>query len=54
MSPRECKIYLDWVGMVIDRKLCKRLEFNHTDKWNMHRLESVSEVRRTKFSVTLR
>ena len=31
------------VGMVIHRKLCKKLKFDHTTKRNIHKPESVQE-----------
>ena len=33
----------DWVGKVIYWELCKRLKFDYTTKWYMHKLESVRE-----------
>ena len=33
----------DWVGKVIHWELCKILEFNHTTKLYMHKLESILE-----------
>ena len=31
------------MGKVIHRELCKRLKFDHTDKWYLHKLEYVPE-----------
>ena len=31
----------DWVGKVINWKLCKRLKFDHTNKWYLHKQEYV-------------
>ena len=31
----------DWVGRVINWELCKRLKFDHTTKWYIHKPESV-------------
>ena len=33
----------DWVGMGIHWELCKGLKFDHTNKWYIHKLESVQE-----------
>ena len=33
----------DWVGNGIHKELCKRLTFEHMNKWYMHKLESVQE-----------
>ena len=33
----------DWVGKVIHGELCKKLRFDHTNKWYMHEPESVLE-----------
>ena len=33
----------DWVGKVIHWELCKKLNFDHTTKWYMHKQESVKE-----------
>ena len=33
----------DWMGKVIHLQLCKRLRFDHTDRWYMHKPESVLE-----------
>ena len=33
----------DWVGKVIHQELCKRLKFDHADKWFMHKPEFVQE-----------
>ena len=31
----------DWVGKVIHLELCKKLKFDHSNKWYMHNPESV-------------
>ena len=31
----------NWVGKGIHRELCKKLKFEHTTKWYMHKPESV-------------
>ena len=33
----------EWVGKVIHWELCKKLKFDHTDKWYMYNPESVLE-----------
>ena len=33
----------DWVGKVIHWELCKKLKFDHANKWCMHNSESVQE-----------
>ena len=40
---KEYKTRHDLVGKVIHWELCKRLKFDHTIKWHMHKLESVLE-----------
>ena len=40
---KEFKIWHDWLGMVIHKELCKRLNVDHTTKWYMHKPESVQE-----------
>ena len=40
---KEYKTKHVWVGKVIHWELCKKLKFDHTYKWYMHRLESVLE-----------
>ena len=32
---KEYKTIHDWVGKVIDRKMCKKFKFNYTNKWYM-------------------
>ena len=41
LTLKEYKRRHDWVGMVIHWELCKRLKFDHTDKYYMHKPESV-------------
>ena len=43
LAQREYKTRHDWVGKVIHRELCKKFEFDYTDKWYMHNSESVLE-----------
>ena len=40
-SQKEYKTRHDWVRKVIDKELCKKLKFNYTTKWHMHKLESI-------------
>ena len=37
------KCWHDWVVKVIHWDLCKRLIFDHTDKWYMHKSETFLE-----------
>ena len=37
------KIQHDWVGKVVHGKSCKKLKFDKTNKWYMHKPESVME-----------
>ena len=43
VSAKKYKTRYDWVRKVIYWELCKKLKFDHTNKWHMHNLESVSE-----------
>ena len=43
LARREYKTRHDWVGKVIDCKLCKKMKFNHTIKWYMRKQESILE-----------
>ena len=43
LSQKEYKTRHDWVGKVIHWELCKKFKFNHTNKWYMHKPESVLE-----------
>ena len=36
MSQKEYKARHDWVGNVIHWELCKKLKFDHANKWYMH------------------
>ena len=40
---KEDKTRHDWVGKVINWELCKRLNFDYTNKWYTHKPESVLE-----------
>ena len=35
----------DWAGKLTQWKLCKRLEFGHSDKWYMQKPEFVQEYK---------
>ena len=43
LAQKEYKTRHDWVGKVIYWELCKKLKFDHTNKWYMHNIESVLE-----------
>ena len=43
LAQKEYKTRQDWVGRVIHWELCKKLKFDHTNKWYMHKPESVLE-----------
>ena len=43
LAQKEYKSKHDWLEKVIDRKLCKKLKFNHTDKWYLHKPDSILE-----------
>ena len=43
MSAKEYETRHDWVGKVIHWELCKKLKFDHTIKWYMHKSKSVQE-----------
>ena len=45
---KEYKTRHDWMGKVIHKELCKKLKFDHTNKWYMHNSESVPENGRYK------
>ena len=38
LAQKEYKTRYDWVGKVIYWELCKRLKFNHNNKWYIHRI----------------
>ena len=40
LAQKEYKTRHDWVGNVIHWELCKKFEFDHTNKWYMHNPES--------------
>ena len=43
LAQKEYKIWHDWVGKVIHREMCKKLKFDHTNKWYMHNPAPVLE-----------
>ena len=43
LEQKEYKTRHDWVGKVIHWELCKKLKFDHTNKWYIHNSESVLE-----------
>ena len=43
LEQREYKTKQDWVGKVIHWELCKKFKFDHTNKWYIHKPESVQE-----------
>ena len=42
-STKGVKTRLDWVEKIIHWELYKKLKFDHTNKWYMHKPESVLE-----------
>ena len=43
LAQKEYKARPDWVGKVIHLEMCKKFQFNHTNKWYMHNPASVLE-----------
>ena len=43
LTQKEYETRNDWVMKLIHCELCKKLKFDHTNKWYMHKLEYVSE-----------
>ena len=43
LAQKEYKVRHDWVGNVIHWKICKKLQFDHTNKWYMHNPAPVLE-----------
>ena len=43
IAEKEYKARLEWVGKVIHWEMCKKLKFDHTNKWYMHNLAPVLE-----------
>ena len=42
-AQKEYKTKQDWVGKGIHWELCKKFNFDHTNKWHMHNPKSVKE-----------
>ena len=49
LAQKEDKTRRDWVRKVIHWELCKKLKFDHTNKWCIHKPESVLENETHKF-----
>ena len=43
LAQKKYKTRYNWVGKMIHCELCKKLKFDHTNKWYMHKLEYVLE-----------
>ena len=43
LAHKEYKARHDWVGKVIHWEICKKIKFDHANKWYMHNLEPVLE-----------
>ena len=43
ISTKQYKTRHDWVGKLIDYVLCKKLEFDHMNKYHMYHPEHVPE-----------
>ena len=43
LAQKEYKARHDWVGNVIHREMCKKFEFDHTNKWYVHNPAPVLE-----------
>ena len=43
LAQREYKATHDWVGKVIHWEMCKKFQFDHTNKWYMHNPAPVPE-----------
>ena len=50
LRQKQYKTRYDWMERVIHWELCKKLKFNQTIKWYMHKPESILKMRGTKFS----
>ena len=48
LAQKEYKTRYELVGKVIHWKLCKKLKFDHTNKWSMYNTEPVPENERHK------
>ena len=49
LAQKEYKTKHDWVGKVIHLELCKKLKFDHMNKWHMYNPESVLDNNTYKF-----
>ena len=43
LAQREYKARLDWIGKVVHWEMCKKFQFDHTNKWYMHNPAPVLE-----------
>ena len=43
LAQKEYKARRDWVGKVIHREMCRKFQFDHTNKWYMHNTAPVLE-----------
>ena len=43
LAPKVYKTRYDWVSKLIHWESCKKLKFDHTNKWYMHNTETVLE-----------
>ena len=43
LAPKEYKTRHDWARKVIHWELCKKMKFDHMNKWYMHNTESILE-----------
>ena len=43
LAQKEYKARHDWVGKVIHWEMCRKFQFDHTNKWYMHNLAPVLE-----------
>ena len=44
LAQKEYKTRHDWIGKAILWELCKKLKFDHTNKWYMHNPNLVNEI----------
>ena len=44
LAQKEYKARHDWVGKLIHREMCRKFQFDHTNKWYMHNLAPVLET----------
>ena len=43
LAQKEYKIRHEWIGIVFHREFCTRSDFDNTEKWYLHKSESVLE-----------